>query len=586
MLTLSACTQPTKPPERTEEIIDKVNWRHEWNKSIFEDAKTQNKPILLSLEAVWCHWCHVMKAETYADDEVAQILNDKYIAISIDQDSNAYLSSRYKKYGWPATIIFNSKGEEVLKQAGYIEKDQMLDLLNKILLDPRPQADYSRSITYSQQSSLAPALKEELITNFFKSLDLKLGGLKSNKKYLERDTVEYAIISSKLASTEAANKKICADFVKLTLKKVLALLDPAWGGFYQYSTFKSWNHPHYEKLTERQAEYIRVYALAYRCWQDKLYRDAITKTINYIDKFLTDPNGGFYSSQDADLVQGKKGTDYFQLADAARRRLGIPRVDKNIYASKNGIVINALAQAYASLGDTKILVRAIKAAKFICSKLQNSDHSFRHSNKDSSSYLADNLYMAEALLSLYTVTAERGWLTKSDQVAEFITQHYKSSNPGYLSFAADAAQDAGLEPIPELDENIRLARLLNLLHHYTGKAIYKDEAREIMKYLASEDVALASSTEPGILIVDKELNEDPVHFTIVGSKSDAKAKALHREALKYPSSYLRVEWYDKQEGKLMNHDVEYPELSRAAAFSCKDHSCSLPIYEVKEVLVE
>src|SRR5438105_2809696 len=86
-----------------------IHWEP-WSQEIFARAKKENKFVLLDVEAVWCHWCHVMDEQTYSDPEVARLLNDKYIAVRVDQDSRPDLSSRYEDYGWPATVVFDAKG--------------------------------------------------------------------------------------------------------------------------------------------------------------------------------------------------------------------------------------------------------------------------------------------------------------------------------------------------------------------------------------------------------------------------------------------------------------------------------------------
>ena len=97
-----------------------------------------------------------------------------------------------------------------------------------------------------------------------------------------------------------------------------------------------------------------------------------------------------------------------------------------------------------------------------------------------------------------------------------------------------------------------------------------------MRYLVTRDVALLRRTESGILLTDTELANDPVHLTIVGRKDDPSARALFDSALRYPSGYRRIEWWDRREGPLPNSDVQYPELSKAAAFVCTSGVCSLP----------
>lgn len=93
----------------------------------------------------------------------------------------------------------------------------------------------------------------------------------------------------------------------------------------------------------------------------------------------------------------------------------------------------------------------------------------------------------------------------------------------------------------------------------------------------------ASGFLPGVLLAERELQREPVHITVVGGKRDAEAEKLYRAALSYPAAYKRAEWWDRAEGKLPNHNVEYPELDEAAAFACSNRICSLPVFDAKDL---
>ena len=114
-----------------------IEWR-EWSDDIFAQAKKQNRFVLLDLGAVWCHWCHVMEEITYRDPKVIASINSKYIPVRVDQDSRPDLSNRYEDYGWPATIVFNTDGSEIVKRQGYIPPKPMASMLQAIIDDPSP----------------------------------------------------------------------------------------------------------------------------------------------------------------------------------------------------------------------------------------------------------------------------------------------------------------------------------------------------------------------------------------------------------------------------------------------------------------
>jgi len=129
------------------------------------------------------------------------------------------------------------------------------------------------------------------------------------------------------------------------------------GGVCQYSTDGDWDHPHFEKIMQMQAENLRTYAAAYALWHDLSYLHAAKKVRNYLQNFLTSSAGAFYASQDADLVPGKHSAEYFKLSDSNRRKRGTPRIDQHIYSRENGWAVNALTTLYAVTDDKALLKR-------------------------------------------------------------------------------------------------------------------------------------------------------------------------------------------------------------------------------------
>ncbi len=117
ILALSLLCLVLTPSARAETDL---NWQP-WSADLFAKAKAENRLVILDLEAVWCHWCHVMEKTTYKNPDVAYLLKSKFITVRVDQDANPDLSNRYGDWGWPATIIFAPDGTEIVKRAGYIE---------------------------------------------------------------------------------------------------------------------------------------------------------------------------------------------------------------------------------------------------------------------------------------------------------------------------------------------------------------------------------------------------------------------------------------------------------------------------------
>ncbi len=139
-----------------------VKWQ-DWSNDIFQKAQAEHKFVLLDLEAIWCHWCHVMDEKTYSQPEVRALLNDKFITVKVDQDSRPDLSNRYGDYGWPATVVFNSTGKEAEIRQGFIPPKEMMAMLNDVVKHPNVQkTKIEKPTTFSKEGSLTPALRKEL----------------------------------------------------------------------------------------------------------------------------------------------------------------------------------------------------------------------------------------------------------------------------------------------------------------------------------------------------------------------------------------------------------------------------------------
>jgi len=327
---------------------------------------------------------------------------------------------------------------------------------------------------------------------------------------------------------------------------------------------------------------MRMYAAAYLALNDARYLDAARDIYRYVTAFLVSPEGAFYVSQDADLVKGRHSEDYFALSDSARRKLGIPAIDRHLYARENGWIIQGLAALYAAQGDEQVLARALTSARWVLKNRALAGGGFRHDQSDvAGPYLEDTLAMGRGFLALYQVTGEREWLRHAENAAHFIRANF---GKGAAGFVTSAPGKGVLESLPQTDENIMMVRFANALARYSGNREYRDDAERAMRFLVTPEVALRRRTEAGILIADLELSNDPVHLTVVGRKDDPAAKALFHTAQRYAGPYKRIEWWDRAEGPMPNPDVQYPELSNAAAYVCTDKRCSLPLFKGDDLL--
>ena len=556
-----------------------IKWRG-WGDELFARATAEKRFVILDLEAVWCHWCHVMEKTTYADAEVTRLVESKYLAVRVDQDANPDLSSRYGDWGWPATIIFGPDGSEIAKIRGYIEPERMQALLKAVIDDPSPGPSVGAAFEVKPSTSafLTKVQRAELLKNYDEAYEDTIGGWGESQKYIDADSLDYAVSRAEAGDAAAARR------ARQTLDAAMALIDPVWGGVFQYSEAGSWNHPHFEKIMSFQAQYLRQYSQAYALWKDPKYLAAARDIERYLASFLLAPVGAFYVSQDADLDRETDGHTFYVLNDAGRRRLGMPRIDKNLYARENGWAISGLVAFYDVTSDPRILATAERAAKWANDNRALGEGGFRHGDNDRGGpFLGDTLAMGQAFLDLYAATGNRDWLNAAARAGDFVAAGFRDEAGGFLtSKTGEAKIGVFAKPARLVDDQIQVARFMNLLHRYFGNDTYREQAAHAMRYLTSASAEMIRPL-PGVLLADEENAVEPTHMTIVGHKSDARAQALHAAARALPARYKRLEWLDLREGKLPNPDVEYPDLGEPAAFACSNRICSFPSFSAEEL---
>src|SRR5580698_6288335 len=200
-----------------------VQWS-EWGDNLFSRAATEKRFVILDLEAVWCHWCHVMEKTTYADPAVGELLASKYLPVRVDQDANPDLSSRYGDWGWPATIVFGPDGTEIAKIRGYIEPERMQALLKAVIDDPSPGPSVGEAFEVKPSASafLTGEQRATLIKNYDESYEDKIGGWGDGQKYIDASSLDYAM-SRVEAGDAAATLR-----ARQTLDAAIALIDPVW----------------------------------------------------------------------------------------------------------------------------------------------------------------------------------------------------------------------------------------------------------------------------------------------------------------------------------------------------------------------
>jgi len=420
-------------------------------------ARAERRFIVLDGSAEWCHFCHVMEAETYHDPVVTEILARSFIAVKVDVDSRPDIEERYGAWGWPATVIFSPDAAELGKYRGYIPPKEFATILRDVVKAGAAggQAETHAKLT-PLPTSTAPLPEEELVW-IQRGVELDLdeyydddqgGWGRSQKAPVAQDNA-WALLRAR------AGDPVMRARIVFTLKQQQAVLDPVWGGIYQYSVGHDWTKPHYEKLMPYQAGALENYAEAYALTGDAKQLQIAQSIRSFIDAFLTSKEGGFYVTQDADVNAHDPakpfvtGHDYYTKDDAHRRALGIPRVDTHEYAKDNGLAIAAyvsLYEATCSKGLAACDKTALQAAERAAARILATHGSWKGGVSHDATpdarvlHLADNAAFGWGLVRLYEATHDGATLERAKAIAAFMMKELADPETGgFFASSADAA---------------------------------------------------------------------------------------------------------------------------------------------------
>ena len=309
-----------------------VHW-HPWGEAAFARAKAEDKPILLDIGAVWCHWCHVMDGESYEDAEVAELINKLFVAVKVDRDERPDVDARYQaavsaisgQGGWPLTAFLTPDGRPYFGGT-YIPRDDrygrpgilhVLRAMAQVWRDRRDEAlETAASVmaaiehneSFSARSNLSPALVVKITESIIGQFDPRNGGFGSQPKFPHPTALDLLL---QIATTRGNDR--AREAFTVTLEKMArgGVYDQLAGGFHRYSVDEYWRVPHFEKMLYDNTELLRNYVHGFQTYVRDDFRDTALEIVHWLDTTMTDrARGGFYASQDADVGLDDDG-DYF-----------------------------------------------------------------------------------------------------------------------------------------------------------------------------------------------------------------------------------------------------------------------------------
>jgi uncharacterized protein YyaL (SSP411 family) len=310
-----------------------IRW-HEWGEEAFAVAQRENKPMLLDIGAVWCHWCHVMDRESYDDPEVAAIVNEHFIAVKVDRDERPDIDSRYQaaisavsgQGGWPLTAFLTPDGKPFYGGTYFPPNDGYgRPSFRRVLLsianaykekngDVREQAKMVENAIAQAESfagrsgRISPTIITTIRESAFKMFDPQHGGFGSAPKFPHPSALDLLI--EQYARTGEDDLR---NLIVTTLEHMAngGVYDQLAGGFHRYSVDERWVVPHFEKMCYDNSELLKNYVHAYQATGSEFFANVARDIIGWMDEWLScREHGGFYASQDADISMDDDG-DYF-----------------------------------------------------------------------------------------------------------------------------------------------------------------------------------------------------------------------------------------------------------------------------------
>jgi uncharacterized protein YyaL (SSP411 family) len=310
-----------------------VHW-HPWGDGAFARARADDKPILLDIGAVWCHWCHVMDGESYEDPAVATLLNSDFVCIKVDRDERPDVDARYQRAvqaltgqgGWPLTAFLTPDGEVFFggtyfpPEENHYGRPGFLSVLKQVAGIYRGQRDKVRetatairrhvveSLDEAKNGDITPAILERAASEMARLFDIRYGGFGTAPKFPHSAAVQFL-----LARWHETREDWLREVVEKTLTGMAkgGIHDHVGGGFHRYAVDERWIVPHFEKMAYDNSELLHAYLDGYAALGHPLFKEVAQGIVSWVLEVLSDQKQGvFYTSQDADVAFGDDG-DYW-----------------------------------------------------------------------------------------------------------------------------------------------------------------------------------------------------------------------------------------------------------------------------------
>ena len=483
-----------------------VNW-YSWNDESLQKAKSENKPIFLSVGYSSCHWCHVMAHESFENDDVAKIMNENFINIKVDREERPDLDDIYQKVcqmstgqgGWPLSVfltpeqrpfyvgtyfpVLDSYGRpgfgSLCRQLAQSWKEKPKEIESTA---DNFMTNLSRLEQITEPSQINKSKLDEAAVNLLQIADTNYGGFGQAPKFPNASNLSFMFRYSKLSGISKFK-----DFALLTLKRMAkgGIFDQIGGGFHRYSTDARWLVPHFEKMLYDNALLPIVYCEAYQITKDNFFLDVVTKTLDYVIREMTSPEGVFYSAQDAD-TDGEEGQTFVWKKREIEEILGSDSeifciyfdvTDGGNFEGRTILANNIKTSAIAfKFGKTEDEVNKIISQGSI--KLLETRNKRTQPGKDDKVLTAWNGLMISAFIKGYRVSGKTKYLDTALTATDFYQEQFRKHCVLQRVF-----KDGKSKLNAYLDDYAYLVNAIVDVFETIGKVDYLNFAAELSDYL-------------------------------------------------------------------------------------------------------
>jgi uncharacterized protein len=467
-----------------------VDWLA-WSAAAFARARSEGKPVLVSITAPWCGSSAAMDRTSFADPRVAGLLNDRFIAIRVDAERRPDIAERYSLGGWPTTAFLTADGA-IAGGGTFVSLERMPAVLQKVLETFRTRSSDLASFSAAEAPAASPSTAASspvpisvsgLVEQVFASYDSAHGGFGAAPKFPLTVPLELALVLYK----DTRDVRM-AQIVHTTLDAIGwgALFDEIDGGFFRCAAAQDWQAPQTAKLLDTNAALLAIFVEAAAVLKTARYRERAAETLRYVQTWLADQaDGGWAGSQSAD--------DSYYAADAASRRLArAPALDRTLYTSSNASMASAVLRAALAIDDSALGEFALRSLERVALAAYRPGAGVAHYVDDDGAgvrgLLDDQIAMASAQLDAHEATGNIVYQMLAEELVHFaIRTMWDDREGGFYDRSMPAeVERTGLmrTRLKPFVANCEAARVLRRLAESAGAADFAQRADETLAAVA------------------------------------------------------------------------------------------------------